>query len=142
VDILKTAGQLLQQQFGDGAQSADMTNALQQLLGGQGGSLDFSNMISKMNDSGLMSMAQSWLGDGENQGVSGAEVQSLLGADKIKQFASQLDIPQGDASKALSEILPQLIDESSSGGNLLDSGNIKGGLLAGLGKMLGNRPTA
>lgn len=41
--------------------------------------------------------------------------------DKVEAFAQKLGIGKEEASSRLSEILPQLIDKSSQGGNLLDS---------------------
>ena len=55
----------------------------------------------------------------------------MLGSDKIKEAASQLGTDQNDLLRGLQDMMPQVVDKSSSGGSLLDSvGGIEG--LAGL----------
>ena len=76
-------------------------------------------------------IAQSWLGDGDNAEISTSQLTDLLGSDKIQQAASQLGADQNDLLSGLQELLPQVVDKSSSGGNLLDSVGGIGGL-AGL----------
>ncbi|NRA71528.1 MAG: hypothetical protein HRU24_10930, partial [Gammaproteobacteria bacterium] len=49
--------------------------------------------------------------------------------DKIAAFASSLGVDSDTATTGLSNMLPDLIDQGSSGGNLLDSvGGIGGAL--------------
>ena len=112
-----------------GIDSKDLSSALGQLLSGNGGKLDLGNIVSKMNQQGLGSMVESWLGDGGNADISTDQVKDLLGSDKISQVANQLNTGEGDLLSSLTAALPQLMDKSSSGGSLLDSlGGMDGAL--------------
>ncbi|TKB08455.1 YidB family protein [Desulforhopalus sp. IMCC35007] len=52
---------------------------------------------------------------------------SVLGSDRIAEFASKLGLSTEEAAGGLSEALPQIMDKGSSGGSLLDSlGGVEG----------------
>jgi len=84
-----------------------------------------------VNGSGLGDLASSWLGDGDNADISSSQLQDLLGAEKIQEAASQLGTDQEGLLSGLKDMIPQVVDKSSSGGSLLDSVGGIGGL-AGL----------
>ena len=74
-----------------------------------------------MNMGSLMSIASSWLGDGNNESISSNQVSEVFDEEKISDFASQLGISNDSALNGLTEALPAIVDKSSSGGSLLDS---------------------
>ncbi len=128
MDFMKMGTELLGSSL-QGIDSKDLSSALGQLLSGSDGKLDLGNIVSKMNQQGLGSMVESWLGDGGNTDISADQVKDLLGSDKISQVASQLNTGEGDLLSSLTAALPQLMDKSSSGGSLLDSlGGMDGAL--------------
>ncbi len=113
---------------GDAGSNLDMdsiTSALSGLTGGQG--FDLGSILSNLNAGGLGEIASSWLGDGANAGISPDQVGSILGQDKVAEFAAKLGLSTEEAAGGLSDALPQLMDKGSSGGSLLDSlGGIEG----------------
>ncbi len=120
MDLLQIGAQLLQSKLGSNIQTGDIASALSGLLGGD--NFDIGSLISKIQgNSGLASMAASWLGDGANSAMSGSQVMDIFGKDKVSEFASKLNIDEGTASNGLADMLPQLIDKASSGGSLLES---------------------
>jgi len=132
MDIKSLATQLIMSKIGGANDSGAASSALDDLVGGSGG-FDLGDIVGKFTGSGgdLASKAKSWLGDGGNEAVSASEIQDAIGSDKIEAFANKLGIDKEEASNGLSQILPDLIDKSSKGGNLLDSvGGVSG--LAGL----------
>lgn len=124
---------------GSGLDSSSLTSALGGLLGGgdSGGGLDVGSLLSNMNSGGLAGLAQSWLGDGENEAISADQVTSMLGSDKISEFASQLGLSEDEAAGGLADALPQMVDNASSGGSLLDSIGGVSGALNMAGKLFG-----
>ncbi len=136
MDIMKIATSLLASKLGGG--SSDMVQSvLGNLLGGSGDNgLDLGSIVGNLQEKGLGDIAQSWLGDGDNAEISGSQLEDLLGSDKIQEAASQLGTDSGSLLDGLKDMIPQVVDKSSSGGNLLDSvGGLSG--LAGLaGKFL------
>lgn len=78
-------------------------------------------MVSKLSDGELTDAAKSWLGDGGNKSVSAAQITESLGADKVSSFASRLGLSQDDAAEGLAGMIPDLVNQSSKGGSLLEA---------------------
>ena len=140
MDLLQIGAQLLQSKLGSNLQTGDIASALSGLLGGD--NFDIGSLVSKIQgNSGLASMAASWMGDGANSAMSGSQVMDIFGKDKVTEFASKLNIDEATASDGLADMLPQLINKASSGGSLLDSamGSMggAGGLMGMAGKLFG-----
>ncbi|MEN8189313.1 MAG: YidB family protein [Thermodesulfobacteriota bacterium] len=114
---------------GSGLDTSNLASALSNLVGGEGKGLDLSSLLSGMQEGGLGSIMQSWLGDGANSAISPDQISNLFGSDKISEFASQLGLSSEEAVGGLSEAVPEIVDNSSSGGSLLDSiGGVSGAL--------------
>ncbi len=128
MDILKLGASLLMDKLGSGDGNLDdITSAFGNLLSDENGNLDLGNIVSTMQEKGLGSVVESWLGDGENDAISGDQVMELFGSERISQIASQLGSDEGSLLDALSDALPQVVDNASSGGSLLDSiGGLEG----------------
>ena len=122
MEILKMGAEMLMQRLGTSVDSDTMMSALSGLLGDGEGGLDLAGLASNMMSSGdLGSMVQSWLGDGANEGISPASLMSLLGENKIADFAGKVGVDTSTAASGLSDVLPTMMDKASSDGNLLDS---------------------
>ncbi len=83
----------------------------------------------------MANIVSSWLGDGENEAVSTEQIGNIFGEGKIAELASALNIDSTTATEGLSDVLPQLVDKSSSDGSLLDAAGGLDGLL-GMAKKL------
>ncbi|MBE9539045.1 MAG: DUF937 domain-containing protein [Proteobacteria bacterium] len=131
MDIMQMGTELLSSSLGGSAESAQLSDALSGLLGGGDGGIDLGAIATKMASSGELSSAlSSWLGDGANTGISADSINSLLGDADIASFANKLGIDPSVAASSLAEMLPQLMDKSSSGGSLLESLGGADGLLS------------
>jgi uncharacterized protein YidB (DUF937 family) len=126
MDLMKIGTQLLAGKLGSGVDSDAVTAALGGLLSGGDGQSNMSGIIAAMQGKGLGAIAESWLGDGNNEDISTEQVREVVGNDRISEMASQLNTDEGSLLDGLKDALPQIIDKSSSGGSLLDSA---GGLL-------------
>lgn len=129
MSILDTAVNLLNQQLHTDVDASAAGDALTSLLGGDGqGGLDLAGLSTRMlQEGGLGDVLQSWLGDGSNAPINADTVRSLLGDANIAEFARRLNIDPETASARLSDLLPRVVDQASSGGELQ----------AGLGGLLG-----
>lgn len=122
MDLLKMGAEMLTQKLGSSVGTDGMMSALSGLLGDGKGGIDLAGLASKMMSSGdLASMAKSWLGDGANASISPASLMSVLGENKIADFAGKVGVDTSTAANGLSDVLPALMDKASSGGNILDS---------------------
>jgi uncharacterized protein YidB (DUF937 family) len=86
--------------------------SLLQQNGGIGGVLE------KFQSSGLGAHADSWVGTGANMAVSGDELNQALGGSALGNIASQLGMSQGQASSAMAQILPELINQLTPNGHV------------------------
>ena len=92
------------------------------LLSSSQSPIDLGAIVSKMQESGLSDIASSWLGDGDNSPISSQQIGDLLDSDKLRAFASALNLDMGSVTEGLSKVIPNLVDQSSSGGQLQDLG--------------------
>ena len=126
MDLMQMGTQLLASKLGGNVNSSVITSALGGLLSGGDGKPDLGGLVASMQSKGLGSVAESWLGDGNNDDISSDQVREVVGRDKISEMASQLNTDEDSLLDTLKDALPQIIDKSSSGGSLLDSA---GGLM-------------
>jgi uncharacterized protein YidB (DUF937 family) len=132
MDIKSLAVEMLMKKLGGTGDTNAAESALGELVG-QGKDFDLGGLVGQLTGSGgdIADKAKSWLGDGDNAPISASQIQDVLGGDKVEVFAKSIGVSRERASSGLSEMLPQLIDKSSQGGNLLDAIGGAGGL-AGL----------
>lgn len=86
--------------------------------GGLGGLASMLGGMQKSQDSGLASLAASWLGTGQNIQPSGSQITQMFGQDKIAAFAQQLGISPDQAIKGLQATVPEVVDKASPNGQL------------------------
>ena len=130
MDILELGAQLLSDKLGLQVDPDTIKSALSGLLGDGSGNIDLAGLAAKMTASGdLGSVLNSWLGDGANAGISADTVLGPLGEGQIAEFTGKLGTDRGTAAAGLADVLPQMMDQASSGGSLLESAGDIGGLL-------------
>lgn len=134
MDLQQMATEMFMNQLGSSSSNVNqdaVSNALGSLIG-SGDKLDLGGLVAQMSQQqGMDSALQSWLGDGANQSVLPAQMESALGESEVGNFSNQLGLDQGMVSNVLAQIIPELINQNSSGGKLLQSvGGLAG--LAGL----------
>lgn len=96
---------------------------LQSLVGGSGsGSGGSSNplggLLEMLTKSGLTEQKDSWVGTGENQSVTGAQIQQALPDETLKRVAEQAGVTPDQAATQIAETLPQAVDKLSPNGEL------------------------
>jgi uncharacterized protein YidB (DUF937 family) len=135
MDLMKLGTQLVMSKLGGGGASSDsITSVLGNLLGGGGdnesdGGGGIGSILSSMKEKGLGSIADSWLGDGDNEEISTDQLRDVVGGSKVTEMASELGTDEDSLLSGLKDALPQMIDKSSSGGSLLDNlGGLSGAL--------------
>jgi len=127
MDLMKLGTQMLLSKI-SGGNSGNAMSALSGLLGNNDGGLDLGSIVSKMQGGDMANIASSWLGKGSNESIGTDQLRSMFGDDKISQFASQLGTDEDSALSGLSEALPNMVDQGSPDGSLLDSLGGIGGL--------------
>lgn len=118
MDFMKMGQELLGDKMGD---MGGIMEALSGLTSGEG--LDMGGIAEKLKAGGLGDQVSSWMGDGENAAVSGEELTSALGEDKMGEMAEKLGVEPGAAADTLSQMMPSIMDKMSSGGALTEGGS-------------------
>ena len=130
MDIIQMGAEQLSKQLGLNVDTNTIMSALSGLLGDGAGNLDLAGLAGKMASSGeLGSLVNSWLGDGANSPISAESILGLLGESKVADFASQVGTDTGSAANGLADVLPQIMDQASSGGSPLEAAGGLGGLM-------------
>ena len=110
--------------LGGGSQSQNplLDIAMNLITNPQTGGL--TGLVEMFNNKGLGNTMSSWISTGQNQPVSGQQIQNVLGGEQIQQIVQKLGIPQGDVTNGLASLLPQIIDKLTPNGQLPESGSL------------------
>ena len=68
--------------------------------------------------SGLSAQADSWVGTGENQPVSGQEIKGVVGDDAVKEVAQQPGISEDEAADVLAKVVPHVVSGLTPAGQV------------------------
>ena len=97
-----------------GAVVAVLGPLLAKLLKGGG----LSKMMQGAQTSGLSAQADSWVGTGENEPVSGQDVKAVVGDDTVQELAREAGISEEEAASVLAQVVPQVVNGLSPNGQL------------------------
>ena len=103
---------------GQGAGGQGMGGGMGGMAGGIGG------ILSQFENAGLGHIAQSWIGNGPNQGVSPQQLQNVFGQDQVQGMASQAGMEPGDFLSQLSQHLPNAVHGMTPDGQVPDDGSM------------------
>ena len=124
---------------GGGQQNSPMAGVLGSLMqggmgggamggagGGMGGAMSgmggggLGGLVSQFEQAGLGHIAQSWVGNGQNQPVSPNQLQSVFGQDQVNTMANQAGMEPNDFLSQLSQHLPNAVHAATPNGQWPD----------------------
>ncbi len=82
-------------------------------------------LIQTFKEKGLGDAVSSWISTGENQAVSGGQIQHALGGNFIQQIAEKLGSSGSEVSGGLANLLPEIIDRLTPNGSLPESNQLQ-----------------
>jgi len=90
------------------------------LLGGSSGAGGggLGDLIEQFQRAGLGAEADSWISRGQNQPLPPDGLERVFGRDALAQLARQVGVSEEDASRGLSQLLPEVIDHVTPDGNV------------------------
>lgn len=99
------------------------TNILGALLGalmskGGGGNNPLGGLLDGLTKAGLTDQAQSWVGPGENQPVTGEQVRQAVPDDALRQAAEQAGVSPEQAADEIAQVLPGAVDQLTPEGQV------------------------
>jgi uncharacterized protein YidB (DUF937 family) len=121
------AGGLLKQVFSSTSAQTGLMEVITGLVRDEGaGGLE--GLAQTFSEKGLGDVISSWIGTGENLPISPEQIREVLGSGQVQQIAEKLGVSSDEASNALAEMLPQVIDKLTPGGSLASGDLLEQGL--------------
>ena len=126
-------GSLLGGLLGGGGQSGsgsgNILGALLSALGGsQGGNTGgnpLGGLLEMLTKSGLAEQKDSWVGTGQNQSVTGAQIQQALPDETLQKVAEQAGVTPEQAASDLAQTLPQAVDKLTPEGRVPQAASLE-----------------
>jgi uncharacterized protein YidB (DUF937 family) len=103
---------------GSNPEAAGVLEMIQNHPGGLNG------LVQSFHANGMSSLVNSWTGTGANQAVTAAQIQQVLGSEKVQAYAQKLGISPETASSTLAQLLPVVIDKLSPNGAAPERSNL------------------
>jgi uncharacterized protein YidB (DUF937 family) len=98
-----------------GAVGAEMVTVVNGFIEKHGG---VKGIVDQFQKQGLGPTVQSWVGTGENQPISPAQMHQALGSETIQELAAKLGIPPDEMAAKLADILPKAVDKMTPDGTV------------------------
>jgi uncharacterized protein YidB (DUF937 family) len=89
--------------------------SLQKLVSSSGG---LHGLTSKLASSGLEQQVQSWVGHGQNQPVSGSQVESAMDPGQVNSMAKQAGMSPQETCDHVAKALPDMVDQATPEGHM------------------------
>jgi uncharacterized protein YidB (DUF937 family) len=94
------------------------------LFGGAGGRGGLADLLSQLQRAGLGAQADSWVSRGANQPISPDAVEQVFGRDVLAQIARHAGVSEADASRGLSQLLPEVVDRVTPEGRVPEENDL------------------
>lgn len=104
------------------ANNPQLLQAVSSMLANDGAAGGLGGLISKFEQAGLGNLVSSWVGNGQNQSVTGDQLTKVLGSGAIADLAGKLGVSPGAAAGQLSSVLPELINHLTPHGQAPEGG--------------------
>ena len=127
------------EKFGLGDKAGNLLAAILGMMTSpaQGG---FGGFINRFKNAGLGDLANSWVTDGDNQPISGEQLESALGSETISKIAQDAGVPENETKSAMAYMVPHVVDTLTPNGEIPDTESLMervGGFLSGFGGKIG-----
>ena len=100
-------------------------DVLGQVLGGAAGSRGaaggLGGLLGQLQQAGFGEQADSWVSRGANKPISPDAMTQIFGRDGLEQISKQAGISPDEASRGLSQLLPEVVDRVTPDGEVPDA---------------------
>lgn len=87
-------------------------------MGGMGGLGGLGGLLEQFTQRGYGSHANSWVGTGQNMQLAPDELSQVFDRQQLADIASQAGVSEDEARMGLSQLLPEVVDHFTPGGQL------------------------
>jgi uncharacterized protein YidB (DUF937 family) len=91
-------------------------NSIMKLFGG--GRNGLQGLMSHLTQNGLADQVKSWVGQGQNQAVSGEQVRQAMDPQALSQLAEQTHMTPEQTSEAVAKVLPEMVNKATPDGQM------------------------
>jgi uncharacterized protein YidB (DUF937 family) len=91
---------------------------------GSGGN-PLGGLLDMLTKSGLVDQKDSWVGTGQNQSVTGAQIQQALPDETLRKVAEQAGVTPEEAASDLARTLPRAVDKLTPEGQLPQAASLE-----------------
>ena len=98
-----------------GVVGAEMVSVVNQLIEKHGG---IQGIVTQLEQQGLGQTVRSWVGAGPNQPISPNQVHQAFGPGILSDLAAKSGLNTQDLAQKLSQLLPQVVDKLTPGGQI------------------------
>ena len=107
-----------EQQAGSGQSAGGgLSDILGQVIGGgRGGGLG--GLLDQFQAAGFGEQARSWVGTGQNMPIPPDALERVFGRDGIAEIARRAGVSEQDASRGLSQLMPEVVDRVTPQGEM------------------------
>jgi uncharacterized protein YidB (DUF937 family) len=110
---------------GSSGASGGIADVLGQVLGGGarsgGAASGLGGLLEQLQRAGFGEQADSWVSRGANKPISPDAMKQIFGSDGLEQISRQAGIGQDEASRGLSQLLPEIVDRMTPAGEVPDA---------------------
>lgn len=97
---------------------ADLTKLAQPLLDMIQKNGGLQALLGQLQNSPIGGQVSSWIGGGTNEPVSGEQIADAVGPENVEALADQAGMSPDQVKGGLSELLPNLVDKLTPGGQI------------------------
>ena len=96
--------------------SNPLASSVMQMINSQPGGL--SGLLQQFHDKGLGGLVSSWVSTGQNVNISPNQLEQVFGSGALNDIASKLGMSQEQAGSAMSQVMPELINQLTPQGQV------------------------
>jgi uncharacterized protein YidB (DUF937 family) len=76
------------------------------------------SVLERFRQKGLGKQADSWVSTGSNHELMADEASEVVGGEELSRLSRQLGVPEHEVAGGFAEIVPELVDQLSPGGEV------------------------
>ena len=77
-------------------------------------------ILGQLQQNGKGATGRSWVSTGPNEPVDAADIKAALDQGELTKIAQQLGVSEDEAADAVAQVLPDVVDQATPGGELPD----------------------
>jgi uncharacterized protein YidB (DUF937 family) len=130
IGMLRNSGQAPAAGVGRASTGGGLGDILGQVLGGGGGAGagGLGGLLEHLQRAGFGEQARSWVGTGDNQPVSPADMSQIFGAGGLSEIARRAGLGEDDTARGLSQLMPEVVNHLTPQGRVPENADLLAGV--------------